>query len=182
LTQTVVAPGYSLSVTPSTLTITHGQSGQAKFTVTPVGDFMSQVTFVCAGLPANSSCIFSPANVTPDGTNTAVTSTLTVATDVSVTAAELKAVPRKHPETFLTLLIIGLPSLVWSRRRLGKYFGIRSLVLISGLMLGSAAGAMLSCGGHSSMSTNTPKGTNTITVTASGGGTTQTATFTLTVQ
>jgi Bacterial Ig-like domain (group 3)/Divergent InlB B-repeat domain len=187
LTQIVVAPGYSLSVTPSALTIAHGQPAQAKFTVTPVGGFMSQVTFACSGLPGHSTCTFSPASVTPDGTNTPVASTLTIATDVSTAAAAFKGAPGKHPgagrERFLALLIVGLPGLIWARHKLGKGCGVCRLALIYGIVLGIASSAMLSCGGGGGgMSTNTPTGTSTITITASGGGTTQTANFTLTVQ
>ena len=47
-----LSPDYQLSVTPSTLTIVAGQSGTAKFTVTPMNGFSSQVSFTCSGLPS----------------------------------------------------------------------------------------------------------------------------------
>jgi hypothetical protein len=185
-TQTVIAPGYSLSVAPSTLTITQGQSGQAVFAVTPVGGFKSQISLNCSGLPAYSTCTFSPATVAPDGTNTAVTSTLTIATDVSTASVTTPATSGSRPgqarEKLLAFLLIGLPYLIWGRRKFKGNPGFRAFSLVCGIALGMAATSMLSCGGKGKMSTNTPQGTDTITVTASSGGTAETASFTLTVQ
>jgi hypothetical protein len=183
-TQTVVAPGYSLSVTPTTLTIHRGQTGKATFTVTPVGGFTSKITFACSGLPAYTTCSFSPTSVTPDGTNAAVTSTLTIATNVK-TASTDAAVQTggslsREKEALLALLLLGLPGLIWARRRIGRGGGLLQLfiLLLGGALLGLASTLASGCGG----STNTPRGTETITVTASGGGSNQTARITLTVQ
>jgi hypothetical protein len=183
-TQTVVAPAFSLRVTPPALTIAQGQSGQVTFTVTPVGGFSSQIDFACSGLPAYSTCTFSPTNVTPDGTNTAATSMLTISTDVAATSAESRGRLWLHGDRMLALLFLGIPSLVWAQRRFGKGRGAWIPMLACGIVLGASAMWVLGCGGGggSTMSTNTPRGTDTITVTASGGGTTQTAMFSLTVQ
>jgi hypothetical protein len=61
-----LSPDYQLSATPSTLTIVAGQSGTAKFTVTPVNGFSSQVSFACNGLPSGATCSFAPSSVTPN--------------------------------------------------------------------------------------------------------------------
>lgn len=182
-TQTVNAPGYSLSVTPTTVTIAGGQSGQATFTVTPVGGFKSQISFACSGLPPYATCTFSPSSVTPDGTNTAVTSTLTIATNVKTASVKSPAKPGDHPyqynEKLLALALFGLPSLLWGRRKVGKRWSALHLIVVYGL-LSLAATMMQGCGGGTNMTT--PRGTDTITVTATGGGAAQTASVTLTVQ
>jgi hypothetical protein len=74
-----LSPDYQLSVTPSTLTIVAGQSGTAKFSVTPMNGFNSQVSFTCSGLPSGATCSFAPSSVTPSGGNPAL-STLTIST------------------------------------------------------------------------------------------------------
>jgi hypothetical protein len=182
-TQTITTAGYSLSAAPATLTITDGGSGQTTFTVTPVGGFKSQITFACSGLPAHATCTFSPASLTPDGTNSAVTSTLTIATSVKAASALSPQLPGSHPDRYreklLALILFGLPGLMLARRRVAKRWGAGCLIIVCGFLLGLATIAMQGCGGTN---TNTPRGTDTITVTASSGGATQTASVTLTVQ
>jgi len=188
--QSVVAPGYSLSVTPTTLTIAQGQSAKATFTVTPVGDFKSQISFACSGPPAYSTCSFSPSSVTPDGTGTAVTSMLTISTDVSTASAETPSMHGgqrgRFNERLLASLVFGLPGLIWARRRFVKEQSFWVLILAYGTVLGLGTLPMVSCGGSGgsagTMSANTPKGTGTITVTASSGSTNQSVSLTVTVQ
>jgi hypothetical protein len=122
--------------------------------------------------------------VTPDGTNTAVISMLTIATDVSTASAATPVPPGRQGqsnEKLLALLLFGLPGLIWARRKLGRGYAARILTLICGIALGTAATAIISCGGGA-MSTNTPKGTDTVIVSASSGSSSQTANLMLTIQ
>ncbi|MGD8288693.1 MAG: right-handed parallel beta-helix repeat-containing protein, partial [Gemmatimonadota bacterium] len=76
----VIAAGYTVAVTPDTVTISTGQSASYTVSVAATGpEFGEPVSLSCAGaLPSGASCTFSPPEVTP-GTGTA-TSTLTVGT------------------------------------------------------------------------------------------------------
>ena len=44
-------PGFTVSASPTSLTVAAGQSGTATFTVTPENGFDSAVSFACSGLP-----------------------------------------------------------------------------------------------------------------------------------
>ncbi len=60
------APGGSGS---TTLTVKAGQTVSAPINVTGAAGFSGPVTFACSGLPANSSCSFSPATITVSGSD-----------------------------------------------------------------------------------------------------------------
>lgn len=72
------ASGFSLSASPSSVTILQGTSGTSTITVTPVGGFSGNVTLSASGLPSGVTSAFSP-------NPTATTSTLTLT--ASATAA-----------------------------------------------------------------------------------------------
>jgi hypothetical protein len=71
-------PGFLLTTSPISRTVTPGQSATYTITVRPQnGAFNSQVVLACSsGLPSGATCSFSPASVTP-GSNP-VSTTLTV--------------------------------------------------------------------------------------------------------
>ncbi len=76
---TPVAASFAMTSSATALTMAAGQSRTATLTVTPTGGFNAPVNFSCAGLPRSATCTFAPATLTPSGT--AVTTTLTIATD-----------------------------------------------------------------------------------------------------
>lgn len=74
---------FSLSVSPSSVTVTHGSSVNATVTVSAVGGpFNSSVNLACsAGLPKGASCSFSPGGVTPGSSS--ATSTIKISANNS---------------------------------------------------------------------------------------------------
>jgi hypothetical protein len=78
---TLVGSGtdFGMSISPASATVTAGQSATYTLTLTPVYGFKQSVSLACSSLPQASSCAFTPATVTLDGTNTA-TATVTVST------------------------------------------------------------------------------------------------------
>jgi N-acetylneuraminic acid mutarotase len=162
-------PSYTVTFSPSSLTITAGQSGTTTVTVTPQNGFNSAVSFGCSGLPTGATCSFSPASVTPSGAP--VTTTLTVST----TAAS--AGLRYNPLFPAATLAAGLFCFGFGKRRNRQ---LLMLLAVCGLGLGLLNG----CSGASS--SNSGQGTqgtpSTVTVTATSGSGQQTSTFTLTVQ
>ncbi len=188
LSQIVGSPSFSLSASPATVTVAAGKSGTTLIAVTPAGGFSQQVSFACSGLPAASTCSFSPSTLTPNGT-AAATTTLTVATDVSTAVMTQPDFgrhngPARAPTTFLAVVLLGLGGVVRTRRRWSSLLCV--MLLVTGLGL-----AMTGCGGSSSKGggtggggggSTTPTGSSTVTVTATAGTLSQTTTFTLTVQ
>jgi hypothetical protein len=76
-------PSFSLSASPSSDTITAGNSATYMATVTPSGGFTANVGLSVAGLPAGASASFAPASVSGGSGS----STLTVSTSASSTPA-----------------------------------------------------------------------------------------------
>jgi hypothetical protein len=186
LAETIIPPGLMLSVSPPSITIVHGQSGVATISITPLGGFSNQVALACSGLPAYSTCSFSPSSVLSSG-SAAASSVLTIATDV----ANASLAPRQGPNRSLPtqrssgeiaialtvgLLFVGDKKRFHERLR-GKYLG-RSLLFVFVLCLGLMS--LSGCGGSSPR--DTPVGTSTVTVTATSGSISQSLSLTVVIQ
>jgi hypothetical protein len=79
-------PGdFTVDASPQSATIKAGQTATFTITINPLLGMASPVTFGCSGLPAASSCTFSPASVIPDGAS--VSTTLTISTTAPTSAA-----------------------------------------------------------------------------------------------
>ncbi|MGB2592326.1 MAG: chitobiase/beta-hexosaminidase C-terminal domain-containing protein [Candidatus Acidiferrum sp.] len=160
------APDFQVTVTPTTLTIVAGQSGQAVFKVTPINGFNSPVNFSCGGLPTGAACSFSPPSVTPNGA--AVSSTLTVTTTAaSATLEPLMPSSRRLAYAFAFPMLALLFGIGASRKQ-----AFRGLRLVAFLALLVAASGLASCNSAptSSGNTGTPIGTDMVSVSAAAGG------------
>ena len=72
------SPNFSISASPSSQTVTRGNSTNYTATITPINGFNGTVTLRVRGLPLNSSASFNPSSLTGQGT-----STMTVSTNAS---------------------------------------------------------------------------------------------------
>jgi len=163
----IIPPNFSISVSPTVVTVDPGGVGNSILTVTPWGGMNSAISFACSGLPPNATCSFSPKTVTPSAS--AATTQLTIA--VSAQASVVR--PNSRPYLPVTGLAIAACLLVWGRRRqLGGALVILLLV-DAGLLSGCGGTAGGGGGGGSPQS-------YTMTVTATSGTLQQTTTVTLT--
>lgn len=187
---TVNPANFTLTATPSSQTITDGQSAQFSLTVTPQGSLTTPVNFSCGGLPAMTTCTFSPASVTPD-TNT-VTTTLTIKTVGSAMVPTARSLPRfghrgVYPLGALAAVLMALIATLLAggetNRRLKTV--IPACVLLLVLM------SLAACAGNGGKASNssgssTPLGTSKLTVTATStaanGTMNHSTTLTLTIQ
>jgi subtilase family serine protease len=173
---------FSLSPTAATVSVVAGQPGANTINVTiaPGSGFTSSLSYTCTGLPALSSCTFSP-------NPTALT---TVSLTLTTTAATAQARPPfgRRSGIFCAMLLPGfLGILLVGGTRKPSLRGARMLSLIallamSTLWMGACGNS--SGGGGSNSNPGTPAGSSTITVTGSTTTTpaiTGTTTFTLTV-
>ena len=72
-------PDFSVSCSPSSLSVQQGATGASTCTVTSTNGFASAVGLSCTGLPSGASCGFNPASVTPPANGSANSAlTLTV--------------------------------------------------------------------------------------------------------
>jgi hypothetical protein len=75
---TAATPNFSLSASPSSVTVTQGSSGTSTITITPVNGFSGAVTLSASGLPSGVTATFNPQPAT-------TTSTLTLAASATAT-------------------------------------------------------------------------------------------------
>jgi N-acetylneuraminic acid mutarotase len=172
-TYTIATPDFSIAPSPSSFTVTAGQSGTTKITVTPLYGFNSAVSFTCSGLPTGATCSFSPSTVTPPGTTSTALTVTTSASSASLRRNSLPWLPGSALATALCCL--GCKK----RRR----FQLLLLLAVSTACLSFFVG----CGGGGSSGGGGGGGgqrqpvISTVTVTATSGSLSHTTTFTLTV-
>jgi subtilase family serine protease len=77
-------PAFSVSASPTSVTVTQGASGTSTITVTSTGGFNSATTLSATGLPTGVTAAFSTNPVTPPA-NGSATSTLTLTASASAT-------------------------------------------------------------------------------------------------
>jgi hypothetical protein len=173
-----VTKDFTIAVLPENATVTAGQSASFTVTIGQIGFFDDEVTISCSGLPTGASCSFSPASVTPGGSD--ATSTMTVSTAATSMAAFGQ---RTNP--------VSSPfEVVWS---LGLLLGVVGIAVACGTargrnrVLGLAFAAALSmtyvaCGGDPTEPPPPAPTVTTFTVTGQAGATQHAATATLTVR
>ncbi|MES2393540.1 MAG: Ig-like domain repeat protein [Acidobacteriota bacterium] len=174
-------PTFSITVVPAQeSTVVAGQTALYSFTVAQ-NVYTGNITFACSGLPANSSCVFSPASVTASGCSTTSTVAVSILTQKGVAASAIGSTGAglwsvvSMMAGFTLALLVGL-----RRKRLPLRYG--QLCMALALLL--VACGTLACGKATTGGASTPSGTYSITVTATGstGGTTSTLTLPLTVK
>jgi hypothetical protein len=79
-TQTVSLSGtgmdFSISVTPSSQTVSNGQSATYTITLAAVSGFNGTVSLACSGGPANSTCAVSPVSLSLSGNSSTAHATI----------------------------------------------------------------------------------------------------------
>ena len=163
-------PSFTISISPSALTIASGSNGTATVTITPQNRFDAQTSFSCSGLPSGTSCSFSPSTVTPSGA--AITTALTVSASATASVDSRNSGP-----LFPVSGVVLAAALFGIGREKCRSIQILSLVAIVALGLSLLSG----CGGGNGGSSSPQPVTSTVTVTATSGSLQQTATLTVTV-
>ena len=183
-----VTPDYTLSASPSSVTITQGGSGTSTITVNPTGGFTGSVTLSASGLPAGVTASFGPnpttgnsvltltasstattgaATVTITGTSGSLTHTTTVSLTVNAASTPNFSLSASPSSLTVTQGTSGTSTITVTPS--GGFTGSVSL---------SASG--LPSGVTASFGTNPTTSTSVLTLTASSTATTGAATVTIT--
>lgn len=170
----VITSSFSLAISPSSRTAYTGQSAAYTVTVTPDTGFTLDVALTCSGVPANTTCVLTPAAVSGGSGNSKLVVQTTAPSQTSASLTDTSA-------TRLALLFAGGLLVFLPRRR---WRGRWLILLLSSAL---ALAALPGCGGSfGTLGGGTTPGTYTITVTGTavdGSVTiTKTATTSITVK
>jgi hypothetical protein len=154
LTETVVTPTVNGSISPSSITIQSGNTGQLIITITPVGGYAGTINFSCGTLPPEVSCAFSPQSLTIPTNSGPMTDTLTVSTGATHVATAVEPFSGRGPmhvgifsaATFWLPGSLGLLLTMVSRKRRVFIPQRRNRWLVATLGILCAMG-LASCGG-----------------------------------
>ena len=166
-------PDFTISLSPTSGVVTAGGSVTFTVTLTSQSSFASAIALTCSGAPVASTCLLSPATVTP-AANATVTSSGTITTTKRGVAPPFVPFQPHSPLWIWSLLSLALAfsaAFIMARRTAKK------------LAWGFALLTVLVFGGCSGLpkKTGTPAGPATITVKGTSGSLSHSATFSLTV-
>ncbi|MGD0443050.1 MAG: Ig-like domain repeat protein [Edaphobacter sp.] len=168
----VVAPSFSSTLnSQQSSTVAAGQTALFSFTVASTV-YTGNISFACSGLPAASSCVFSPAVMAETGCSNSQTVTLSIVTTqpTPVALSSFAALPfgRGPWAAFGMLPGLLLAFVITLRRRKNPPMKYGQIWLAVALLF--AASGVSACSSGTQSTPGTPTGTSTVTVTASGGG------------
>jgi subtilase family serine protease len=189
---TTAAPGYSLSASPSSVSVVQGSAGTSTITVAVSGGFDSSVSLSASGLPTGVTAGFSPTSVTGAGSSTltrTVASTTVAGTyPITVTGTSGSTTETTTVSLTVTTPVTGGFSLTSSKSSLTVDRSASGTDTITSTVTGGFDSAVtLSASGQGSGVTITfsptsitGTGTSTATIKASSSATTGTYTITVT--
>jgi hypothetical protein len=165
---TSATPAFTIAPMQPTLTVVQGNLVTTSFTLATAGGYTGTVTFACSGLPANTSCIFSPASATLGASATVESlSILTTGTN-NAAVRPLALHGSHHGGQILFAFVPGAALLLLSVRRRFKGMLPVSLLLLTVLMGGTVFLSGCNNGTMGAATPVTPTGTSTVTITATG--------------
>jgi len=173
----VIPADYSISATPTSLTIVQGQSGSTVLTLTPGGGMTGTIVFACAALPAKANCAFAPAQLVMSGNDAVQTATLTVNTTGAngvVSQGRLGPPAATGSSAWFGLpagfLLLAIPAWITTGRKQRRYIAVSLLMLL----VAFTAIGLTACSGVSSpgggTGGGTPPGQYSVTAAASISG------------
>ena len=181
-------PDFSVSVSPTSATVTAGASSNFTINTSTTNGFNSAVSLSCSGLPTGAKCMFSTQSYTPGGNTIPMLTITTTARSAMIGAVRFGRLASHWSTSQLRILLAAgfvgflLVGLHFGRLRL-RFFST-ALLRAGGLaVILLAVFAAAGCGnGKAAASTGTPAGTSMVTVTATSGTLSHSATIALTVK
>jgi len=131
------SPNFTLSASPTSLTITQGSNGTSTITVTPVDGFTGSVTLSASGLPSGVTAGFSPNPTTTTSTLTLTASASAATGTVTVTIQGVSGSLTNTTTLSLTVnpsgsgaaVTLSPTSLSWGTIALGKTTSAKTVTL-----------------------------------------------------
>jgi uncharacterized protein len=177
-TAAFTATDFTIGISPSSATVTAGNTATYFVSVSPSQTFGANVALTCGAIPAGASCGFNPSTLTFNGPGSQ-SSTLSLTTTARPVTT-ISSTSRGRPiYAFWLMPGMALLGLGKSKRGRTRLLGLLAVLTVLGLFILQPA-----CSSTRQQPTvsGTPAGSYTLTLTATSGSFTQTAGFNLTVQ
>ena len=171
---------FGISAAPNAQIVPAG--GVATYTIalpSAGAPFGNSISLSCNGLPADTTCAFSPGSATADSSPT-----LTISTQATRTVASRSSNPVALYATWLQVSGFGFVGLVFAgfgKRRQIRTFVLPAVFLALGFSLGCGGGVQTPPASNSTIA-GTPTGTYTVAVVGTSGTLSHSANLTLTVK
>jgi hypothetical protein len=143
---TAASPAYALTASPTSLTLTAGETGTVTIQMIPTGGFTGTVALSCANLPALVSCQITPATLIANGSNTILTAQMVLTTQ-GTSVATVSRHESSGKINFTVASFSLLPSLmlgIWLSKRRRTLRGKWNVTLL--VVLGLSLCALGGCG------------------------------------
>jgi hypothetical protein len=168
LAATPTTPGFLVTASPATLTVTPGTYGTTVLTVASVLGYAGSIQLSCSGLPAQVTCAFNPtqANLTANGT---LQSTLQISTQAPSGTSTTSLLPRSTGIALALVFPGALALLAFGRRYRGiQMLSVMLLVVGTGLGLSGCSQRYDYLKHAPTIAEGTPAGTYTISIAVDG--------------
>jgi len=174
---TVISAQMALTLSQNSLSVPAGGGGSFNLSISSNGTLLSPITFGCAGLPASTTCLFSPSSLSPSALPGKVT--------VQITTDSVASIQKPRDGIggiWYGLSVMGIVFAGMERRsrRAKSFLGIATALLLVAACLGCGSGAGKTLRTNSGAAT--PPGVSLVSVTASSGNSQATVNITLTVE
>lgn len=136
-------PGFTVTASPSTLTLTPGQYGTVQLTVSSQNGFAEPVNLSCSGLPGASTCNFNPVVVTPPASGSATSALQITTTALSGAGANARLQGGGSGDVWAIVIPGALALLGLGALRRKNFAALRVLGLV--LLLGAGMMGLSAC-------------------------------------
>jgi hypothetical protein len=164
-------PGFTVTASPSSVTMTPGQFATIELTVTSQNGFSEAVNLSCSGLPGVSNCNFNPVVLTPPA-NGSTTSALQITTTAPSGYGSKNDNPFQGKGTAYAVIIPGVLALAGVGALRRRHLAVLRVLGIV-LLLGAASMGLMACNQrysyehhHPSPNYGTPAGSYTVVISA----------------
>jgi hypothetical protein len=170
---------FSLSASPNSATVNAGQPSGFNLAISPDGGFNNAVSLACTGAPSGSTCVLTPASVTPSGVTTVAVSVTTTARSFIIPEVPFRAPPPSTVPILSSIIACAalLTCVPRNRKRIVWGFCFMLLAVLAG-------GGCVGLGSKISPpppGSGTPAGTYQIKITGTSGSLNHNVSFTLKV-
>jgi Bacterial Ig-like domain (group 3) len=136
-------PGFTVTASPSSVTVSPGQFSTIQLTVTSQNGFSEAVNLSCSGLPGASSCNFNPVVLTPPAGSSAV-SAMQITTDAPSGLGSKNESPFAKSGAVWAVVFPGVLALAGVGALRRKHLGALRVVGIA-MLLGAASLGLTAC-------------------------------------